>query len=180
MSSRTGTSMITALDHVTDRLLARLEGLADDEYLWEPVEGCWSLRQDPDGKWRIEGTVGNTASPIPAPFTTIAWRIGHIGIALGGFADRRFGDGTLGIQGLRYPGTADAVPEFLREHSRAWREGMASMDEEAWWALLGPSWGPYADSNNVDLALHVLDEVVHHGAEVALLRDLYGRRNERS
>jgi hypothetical protein len=26
-----------------------------------------------------------------------------------------------------------------------------------------------------DLALHVFDEVVHHGAEVGLLRDLYVR-----
>jgi hypothetical protein len=33
--------------------------------------------------------------------------------------------------------------------------------------------GPYAESNTVDLALHVLDEVVHHGAEIGLLRDLY-------
>jgi hypothetical protein len=28
----------------------------------------------------------------------------------------------------------------------------------------------------VDLALHVLDEVIHHGAEVALLRDLFAHR----
>jgi hypothetical protein len=28
----------------------------------------------------------------------------------------------------------------------------------------------------VDLALHVLDEVVHHGAEAGLLRDLYAHR----
>jgi hypothetical protein len=30
----------------------------------------------------------------------------------------------------------------------------------------------------VDLALHVLDEVVHHAAEVGLLRDLYVRRRQ--
>ena len=36
--------------------------------------------------------------------------------------------------------------------------------------------GPYAESSTVDLALHVLDEVVHHGAEVGLLRDLYAHR----
>jgi hypothetical protein len=32
----------------------------------------------------------------------------------------------------------------------------------------------------VDLVLHVLDEVVHHGAEVGLLRDLYLRRDRLS
>jgi hypothetical protein len=38
--------------------------------------------------------------------------------------------------------------------------------------------GPYAESNTLDLALHVLDEVDHHGAEVGLLRDLYLRRDQ--
>ncbi len=37
--------------------------------------------------------------------------------------------------------------------------------------------GPYAQANTVDLALHVLDEVIHHGAEIALLRDLYSHRS---
>ncbi len=37
--------------------------------------------------------------------------------------------------------------------------------------------GPYAESGTVDLALHVLDEVIHHGAEVGLLRDLYSHRS---
>ena len=34
-----------------------------------------------------------------------------------------------------------------------------------------------AESNTVDLALHVLDEVIHHGAEVSLLRDLFSCRD---
>jgi hypothetical protein len=36
--------------------------------------------------------------------------------------------------------------------------------------------GPYADSSTVDLALPVLDEIIHQGAEVGLLRDLYQHR----
>ena len=30
--------------HWQHRLRPRLEGLTDDEYLWEPVPGCWSIR----------------------------------------------------------------------------------------------------------------------------------------
>jgi hypothetical protein len=37
---------------------------------------------------------------------------------------------------------------------------------------LGTSWGAYAESTTADLALHVLDELVHHAAEISLLRDL--------
>jgi len=40
-------------------------------------------------------------------------------------------------------------------------------------APLGPAWGPYADQTHLALALHAERELVHHGAEVALLRDLY-------
>ena len=39
---------------------------------------------------------------------------------------------------------------------------------------LGPSWGDAAERTRLDLALHAERELVHHGAEIALLRDLYG------
>ncbi len=40
-------SLITAFDYVWDRLTGRLSGLTDEEYFWEPVAGCWSLRHRP-------------------------------------------------------------------------------------------------------------------------------------
>ncbi len=85
-------SLITAFDYVWDRLTGRLAGLTDDEYFWEPVAGCWSLRQGSDGRWHLDGGGGGGPAPDPVPVTTIAWRIGHLGgIAVGGFANRRFG-----------------------------------------------------------------------------------------
>jgi hypothetical protein len=35
-------------------LQPRLKGLTDEEYLWEPAEGAWSLREDGDGVVQIE------------------------------------------------------------------------------------------------------------------------------
>lgn len=47
------------------------------------------------GRWRLDGGGGGGPAPDPVPVTTIAWRLGHAGgMAVGGFADRRFGDGT--------------------------------------------------------------------------------------
>jgi hypothetical protein len=40
----------------------------------------------------------------------------------------------------------------------------------------GASEGPYANRPMAALVLHINREVIHHGAEVALLRDLYLRR----
>ena len=170
-------SLITTFDYVLDRLTGRLDGLTDDEYFWEPVAGCWSLRQDGQGRWRLDGGGGGGPAPDPAPLTTIAWRLGHLGgLGLGGFADRRFGPGTLTVERIDFPSKAAAVPGFLADQYQAWRAGMAGLSPAEWAAPLGPSWGPYAEANTVDLALHVLDEVVHHSAEVGLLRDLYAHR----
>jgi len=174
---RTGTSIAEAFDHVWGQFVHRLDGLTDDEYLWEPVEGCWSIHPDEHGVWRIDGASGNSPAPEPAPITTIAWRIGHIaGMLIGGFADRLFGDGTLTAQDLTFPGLAAEVPSYCEANYRPWREGIETIDEERWWSPIGPKWGPYATANTVDLALHVLHELSHHGAEVGLLRDLYARR----
>ena len=171
-------SLITAFDYVWERLTGRLGGLTDEEYLWEPVAGCWSLRQDEQGRWRLDGGGGGGPAPDPVPVTTIAWRIGHLGgMALGGFADQLFGAGKLTVEQLDFPPGAVAVPGFLAGHYQSWRAGMAGLSPQEWTAPLGPAWGPYAESSKADLALHVLDEVIHHGAEVGLLRDLYANRS---
>lgn len=170
-------SLITAFDYVWGRLTSRLGGLTDEEYFWEPVAGCWSLRQNDQGRWHLDGDGGGGPAPDPVPVTTIAWRIGHLaGMAVGGFADRRFGEGKLTAAQIDFPPGAAAVPGFLDEHYRNWRAGLAGLSPGEWASPLGPSWGPYAQANTVDLALHVLDEVTHHGAEVGLLRDLYSHR----
>jgi hypothetical protein len=172
-----GTSITSTFDHVYDRLVGRLDGLSDEEYFWEPVAGCWSLRQGDDGRWLLDGGGGGGPAPDPVPITTIAWRIGHAGgLALGGFADRFFGDGCLTPEAIEFPSRAAGVPGFLDANYRAWRSGLAGLPDAAWEELLGPAWGPYATSNTLDLALHVLDELAHHGAEISLLRDLYAAR----
>jgi len=90
---------------------------------------------------------------------------------------RRFGDGALTTARIGFPSGADGVPGFLDGHYRAWRGGLAGLSPGEWAAPLGPSWGPYAEATTVDLALHVLDEVIHHGAEIGVLRDLYFHRD---
>jgi hypothetical protein len=40
--------------------------------------------------------------------------------------------------------------------------------------LVGPRGRPYAEDPMAALIAHINREVMHHGAEIALLRDLYG------
>jgi DinB superfamily len=43
--------LVALSDRVWQRLLDRLDGLADDEYFWEPVPGRWTVRAGPGGVW---------------------------------------------------------------------------------------------------------------------------------
>ena len=42
----------------------------------------------------------------------------------------------------------------------------------------GPAEGPWAERPRAELVLHINRELIHHGAEIALLRDLYAHRND--
>lgn len=48
-----------------------------------------------------------------------------------------------------------------------------AVPEEEMGDRLGPVVGPYAESTEAGFVLHQLDEMIHHGAEIGLLRDLY-------
>ena len=70
--------------HWQNQLRARLDGLTDAEYLWEPVAGCWSVRRRGESRTATPFGSGDHVvdfaypAPSPAPVTTIAWRLGHL------------------------------------------------------------------------------------------------------
>lgn len=155
-----------------------MTGLTQAEYLWEPVAGMWSVREDADGVWRVERVERDQPDPVPAPVTTVAWRLWHIGSeCLAEYTASGLGEWPL--PGLPVNGADwyEHVDDALSSVGIAWaafRQGVDGLGEDGLWRNLGPAWGPYADAPWVSLALHALDELSHHGAEVALLRDLYG------
>jgi len=51
-----------------------------------------------------------------------------------------------------------------------------SLDEAALARPCGEGEGPYGHLPMAALVLHINREAIHHGAEIALLRDLYGAR----
>lgn len=170
MSKSTTEELLALYDYVHDRHVGMLSGLSDEAYLWEPVAGCWSVRPGADGVFRAEMV---RPDPDPAPFTTIAWRVWHIALdCLGGYSDRFF-EGHGGDDVREWPGTvAGASAEVEKEWSR-FREHVAALDDAGLARTLGPIAGPYADDSYHALVLHALDEVIHHTAEIGVLRDLY-------
>ncbi|HEV2634069.1 MAG TPA: DinB family protein [Actinocrinis sp.] len=175
MSASVTKELVSLLDYAHARLLGRLAGLGDEEYRWEPVPGCWSVRPGPDGVFRADHVVFPAPAPNPAPFTTIAWRVWHIGAeCLHGYSVRFFGDPLdPDFDDARWPGTAtEGVARLDGAWSRV-RGQIAAMDDEALAQPMGSTAGPFADDTFHALVLHVLDEVIHHGGEIGVVRDLY-------
>jgi DinB superfamily len=166
-------TIIGALDYVWSRITDRLTGLTAAEYRWEPVDGCWSVRPAGDGRWEADRPA---EEPDPPPVTTIAWRLWHIGSqCLAGFTARGLGPWPLEVSGRAWYGDPEAALAATEQAWQAFRAGLVKLGEDGMWQQLGPDWGPYATDTWTALALHVMDEIVHHGAEIALLRDLYPR-----
>jgi len=168
--------------HWDNQLRPRLSGLTDEEYLWEPVAGCWNLRRRGEGRAAIAAGPGaylldfDPSEPEPPPVTTIAWRIGHLLVGVFGARNTsHFGGPPTDYPSYDYPSKAADALAQLDEFQERWVTGVRALRPED---LAKPSGEHgYESSPMATLILHINREVLHHGAEIALLRDLYAWRN---
>jgi len=176
--------LVEQLDvHWNYQLRPRLDGLTDEEYFWEPVKDCWSVRRRGAASAPIALGGGDFVleyarpEPEPPPVTTIAWRLAHLITGVfGARVGNHFGGPPLDYDAFEYAGTANEALRQLDEQYAAWTVGARGLDAADLAEPCGPSEGPWADSPMADLVLHINREAIHHGAEIALLRDLYRAR----
>ena len=174
-------ALIDQIDyHWRGAVRPRLEGLTDAEYLWEPAPG-WSVRprtgddQPGVGPFTIDFEF---PEPTPAPLTTIAWRLGHVIVGVLAMRSAGHFDGPPADYGTwAYAGTAEeALAQLDAEYAR-WIAGVRALGEEGLERPCGPTEGPYAEEPLAVLVLHINRELIHHLAEVCLLRDLHLHTN---
>jgi hypothetical protein len=158
-----------------DRLSRRCEGLTDEEYLWPPTADAWTIKPDPDrpGRWTYDY---DFAPPPPAPVTTIGWRLVHIIADNEIYWEYAFGPGERTFPDLTVPSTAAEALQVWHDSRRpitAWLRTATDAD------LAQPRPSHLGDAKTAGEVVRILlDEQVHHGAEIALLRDLYQRRQD--
>ncbi|NDL60391.1 DinB family protein [Phytoactinopolyspora mesophila] len=191
--------LLAQYDHASQRLLARLRGptmnsgddvdvavppFTDGEYLWDPVPGSWSVRRKEDGpgpgatvlvgagEW---GRDGGRPHPYPPPITTIAWRMHHLTEMLLGRADWTVGDHSFTESEMIVSGDAASAITSLEEAIVSWRAALTAVDDDALDAVGHSTYpdGGDAEEPFLEIVWWVNQEVLHHGAEIALLRDLY-------
>lgn len=169
--------LLGTFEDVRSRLFARLEGLTDAEYLWEPVGDCVTISAGDDGVFRVAALFPDSGPDMPDPVGTIAWRVWHIGsLCLRGYVIHFFEDvPELGDRHV-WPGTAKEGVEALAEDWDRFISRIAALGDARLLAPMGMGPSPWSDDTYLKLALHALDEVAHHGGEIGLLRDLYLRQ----
>ncbi|MET9789518.1 DinB family protein [Streptomyces canus] len=197
------TPLLDQFDWSCERLAGRLTGpvmdsgdgsrtpvgaMTDDEYLWEPVPDCWSVRRRTHGPGARAAFLAGTGDwgrdaaphphPVPPPFTTLAWRLSHLSEMLFLRADHTTGTHTLTRDDYRVSGSAaDAIAAFDAA-ADAWRTALrdtADTDLDTVGRCTYPH-GSDPEEPFLDIVWWVNQEVLHHGGEIALLRDLYRER----
>jgi hypothetical protein len=169
--------LVDLSNDVWQRIRTRLDGLGDEEYFWEPAPGCWSIRQRPDGTWIADWPLPR---PEPEPFTTVAWRMWHLIDMYGEDRAPKWLDvpaqgppiGMDDPDGAPPATAADALSQLERAHAR-WDAHLELVSNERLDERIGRVGGGYAERTRAAYVLHMLDEFIHHGAEIALLRDLW-------
>jgi hypothetical protein len=163
--------LVRQLDTSYEALRERCEGMTDDEYLWEPVPGCVTVRRHGD-RWTFDAG-GHDADP--PPFVTIAGRLAHL---TNGCLLSRW-DSTFGSHSMRehreFFGTAAEGLAAFDDAFRKWRDGLGTLTDDQL-DVVGLSQLP--DGLDPDLPFGDIlwwnnRELIHHGAEIAMLRDLW-------
>jgi hypothetical protein len=164
-------------DYMSEQLLGRLEGLTDEELVWEPAPAVLTVRR------RADGTIGPDMHGLPAdtstqPPRTLAWSIGHLGSGSLVRADWLTGSHSLDDADVEWPMRADAAIDLLRRGLGAWRDGIGSMTD-ADLDTVGRSAYPHGLDPQLpllDIVWWVNKELVEHAAEIWYVRDLYAAR----
>jgi hypothetical protein len=144
--------------HWQDRLRPRLEGLTDDELFWLPISSA-----PPENR---------------EPVTTIAWRLAHLIEVLGPPTIPHFKPTTAAAPVVDF---GSSSREALRQLDEAYEAWIADVRHLGTTGLAQPqgtlSPPQFANFPLARKVMYVHVEVIHHGAEVCLLRDLYAARS---
>ena len=168
---------------------ARIEGLDDEEFFWEPVAGCWSVRPVDQAKpahtaeanasrcgWFAEhGFDGQTFNvPEPAPFTTIAWKLQHMASCNVMYHEHAFGDGR-DLWGELIPHTAAGAIELWEHGHQLLADELENMTEDDFDKPVRTEGGGHRPAWRVFWAATHHD--LQHGSEIACIRDLFAHRD---
>ena len=176
--------LVDQLVESKDLSAVRLNGLTAKEYLWEPYSDMWSIRprvevRTPDafgpGEWVID--YDRSIDPFAAgPLTTIAWRIAHLTSGFAGRWEWTFGERRQEPKSMiDFSPDPDVAMKNLWDWVDRWAVSVEQTTDEQ---LDVPGFGAYPYGLDpqipfIGIVRWTNRELIHHLAEVSLLRDLH-------
>ncbi|MGW0247206.1 DinB family protein [Nocardia goodfellowii] len=143
-----------------------LERLETADFLWEPADLCWTLRQDGAGVW-VPDWADTEPDPIPVP--TIAWISWHIGWWWTVTIDHLRQQPAHDRSEIVWPGPGPAVVEWLRELRTQWVRVLDRIDDTGLDAKASFPW-PDADKSVAHTIAWVNAELMKNAAEIGQSR----------
>jgi hypothetical protein len=160
-------------DYMAEQMTARLAGLTDEEFLWEPAPGSWTVERKA-GRGLPTAPVWNPSAEAQPP-RTLAWSIGHLGIGTTVRADWLTGSHSLDDEQMDWPMTADDGLRLLQGGLSAWRSGIGTMTDEDLDTVGRSAYPGGLDTELplIEIVWWVNKELLEHAAEIWYVRDLY-------
>jgi len=146
-----------------------LDGLTTAECLWRPAPRGLHVHQSPDGSWRADWP-GSEGYDIGPP--SIAWLTWHVGFWWSVVLDHSYGKGTLGRENVLWPGTADAVREWIGGLQREWTAILDQVTDDDLRSPARTRW-PFQDRPFGDVVAWANVELTKNAAEIGYARFLY-------
>jgi hypothetical protein len=202
VTDRRAQTLLALMEPIERFTLGRVwHELTDDELLFEPFDGMWSVRRRdectsamPFGDGDVVVDFDATVRP-PEPMTTIAWLLWHIGSLPGRLVETEvFGGERPYSSGWTSPylehheifTSADRAVTVLRDGWASLRAAIESATDDQLerpvrrYTYAGTRTGDLLDPGPpgpehpaVFLVAGALNEVSHHGTQVCALRDVY-------
>lgn len=155
------------MDDAWEELQGILEGLTKEEFNWQPAKDSWHLKRVGE-RWTLDYA---DPAPDPPPVATIAWRMGHIATCKVMYVEYAFGARKLTWDDLDLPSTVTGMLEYLRESHAPLRAALEGLTDEDLQEMRYTNWGELWPTDKIFWTMIYHD--LHHGAQIATLRELY-------
>src|SRR5215470_1532664 len=126
------------MDQAYAQLVARLDGLTEAEFFWQPVRDSWTIYQDTGGRWTYHYALPD---PQPAPMTTIGWQLVHLALCKVMYHEWAFGAARLTWPELDVPHSAAQATTVLVAGQRELRGALVAFADEQLDQLVMTNWG---------------------------------------
>ena len=150
------------------RLRARVEGLTDGEFFWQPMPNSWTIYEHRAGHWTYDYAIPD---PDPAPTTTIGWQLVHLATTKLMYHEWAYGDARLTFPQIEIPSTTSGAlvllekgQGMLADDLRGTPEANLGDPRKTNWGDLWPAWRIFTT---------MADHDALHGGAIGQLRDLY-------